>query len=181
MTYNSIDSVMARLEPVLEVLDDIARFGHATYRMYRPEHLIDHSPRAQATCIYDHMAAEAERRFDGKNEVRMIEIQGLKLWVFEDHTVVRFKKMDEDGKSRNYPTKQAKAFDLMKELEGLPPIPTRVSVGYVLDPTGTQIQRVQVARPNGRKVDWCAAITPIEERKEGVRAWEEVTKQGQLG
>lgn len=181
MPHNSIDLVMARLDTVMEDFDYIARHGHAVYRTYKPEHLIEHTPRAQATCIYDHMVAEAERRFDGKNGVNMIEIHGLKLWVIGDHTAVRFKKMDEDGKSRNYPTKQAKAFDLMEQLDGLSPIPTRVSVGYVLDQTGTQIQRVQIARPNGKKVDWCAAILPIDVRQVGCNAWEDVTKQKRFG
>ena len=181
MKRDSIDAVMQRLEFVLDEFDRIARTAHAIYRSYRPEHLIDHSPRAQATCIYDHMAAEAERRFNQKGGVEALDIRGLKLWVFDQHTVARFKKMDEDGKSRNYPTTQAKAFDLMQELDGVPPKPTRVTVGYLLDPTGTAIQRVQVARPNGRSIDWCAAIVPAVERIAGGRIWEEVTKQMRFG
>ncbi len=182
MPHNSIDSVMTRLSLVLDDFDYTVRHGHAIYRKYDPKHLIEHTPRAQATCIYDHMVAEAIRRFDGKHGVRMIEINGLKLWVFGDHTAVRFKKMDEDGKSRNYPTKQAKAFDRMEQLDGLPPVPTRVSVGYVLDPSGTQVQRVQIARPNGsKKVDWCAAIIPVDARQVGGNAWEDVTRQKRFG
>jgi hypothetical protein len=156
--------------------------AHATYRTYKPEHLIELSKRAEACCIYDHMVAEAGRRFDQRADVRPIELRGLKLWVFGDHTVARFKKMDEDGISRNYPTKQAEAFDRNQQLDGIPPEPTRVTVGYWPDPTGTAVLRVQVARPNGRKrVDWCAAIVPATERIAGTKIWEDVTKQAKFG
>jgi hypothetical protein len=76
------------------------------------------------------------------------------------HSVLRWKKMGEDGK--------------------LPPKPTRVTVGYLLDATETQILRVQVAKPNGRNVDWCAAIVPLEQREEEAVTWEDVTGQGRL-
>ena len=85
--------------------------------------------------------------------------------------------MDEDGKSRNYPTKQAKAFDNNEQLDGLPPVPTRVSVGYLLDATELAVERVQVARPNGKYVDWCAAIVPTGMSGSPATRWEEVTKQ----
>jgi hypothetical protein len=178
----TIDAVMQRLEPLLDELDAIPRAAHAVYRSYNPAHLIEHSSRAQATCIYDHMVAEAERRFGQRSGVRPIDVRGLKLWVFDQHTVVRFKKMDEDGSTANYPTRQAKDFDLNRELDGVPPKPIRVAVGYWLDPTSTRIERVQIARPNGSKrVDWCAAIVPSEARKDGGKLWQEVTKQMRFG
>jgi hypothetical protein len=127
------------------------------------------------------MVEEAVIKLSGTKTVRQVESKGLKLWLFDDHTVVRWKKMDEDGKSRNYPTKQAKDFDYGRQLEGLPPKPTRVSVGYFLDATQTQVARVQVARPNGKYVDWCAAIVPYENRAAGARKWEAVTKQTRFG
>ena len=180
--HDSIDAVMQRLEPLLDDLDAIPREAHRMYQSYNPRHLIEHSPRAQATCIYDHMVAEAERRFGQRDGVKPLDIRGLKLWVFDQHTVVRFKKMDEDGTTANYPTRQAQDFDQNLELDGVPPKPIRVSVGYFLDPTGTEIQRVQVARPNGKKrVDWCAAIVPSAARETGGLLWEEVTKQMRFG
>jgi hypothetical protein len=128
------------------------------------------------------MVAEAERRFDGRADIRMIPIRGLKLWLLgnDEHTVIRLKKMDEDGRSRSYPTKQAKAFDHNDQLPGLPPSPTRITVGYLLDATGTAIRRVQVAKPNGKYMEWCAAIVPAESRVAGGSIWEDVTQQSRL-
>jgi hypothetical protein len=181
MRRDSIDAVMARLDPFLDDFDAIPRKAHAAYRSYKPKHLIELSPRSQANCIYDHMVAEAERRFDNRKMIRPLDIRGLKLWVFEEHTVARFKKMDEDGRTRNYPTQQARDFDLNRELDGVPPKPIRITVGYLLDPSGTMVQRVQIARPNGKFVDWCAAIVPSVERITGGKIWEDVTKQPRFG
>jgi hypothetical protein len=126
------------------------------------------------------MNAEATRRLFGKAGVRDLEILGLKLWHFEEaNAVIRLKKMDEDGNTRNYPTEQAKDFDRGYDLPGLPMPPVRLTAGYLLNATGTEFERTQVARPVGRKkTKWCAAILPIESRKMGERAWIEVTRQG---
>jgi hypothetical protein len=177
LSRDSIEAVMERLSPALDTLDAIPRRAFQIYRAYNPEHLLDHDPRTQATCVYSHMAAEAIRQFAGRADIVEREVRGLRLWMIEDHTVMRFKKMDEDGTTRNYPTKQAKAFDYMQELPGIPRLPTRITVGYVLDATETQILRVQLARPNGRRVDWCAAIIPQEARDERGLIWEDMTRQ----
>ena len=168
-------------DDLLNDYDAITREAHATYRAYDPGVLIEHDVRAQATCTYSHMVASADKRFITREGVRPIEIRGLKLWLFEHASiVVRFKKMDEDGRSRNYPTKQAKAFDAQLELPGLPPKPLRLTVGYLLDKTGTQFVRTQVARPDGRDALWCGAIVPEEARRSGERIWVDVTRQGRL-
>src|SRR6185436_5736860 len=152
-------------DDLLDDFDAVTREAHATYRTYDPAVLIEHDVRAQATCTYTHMVAGADRRFLGREGVRILDIRGLKLWLFEHASVViRFKKMDEDGRSRNYPTKQAKAFDAQLELPGLPPKPVRLTAGYLLDRTGTEFVRCQIARPDGREALWCGAVIPREDR-----------------
>ena len=173
-------SVMASLDPFLDDFYAIAIHGHAMYHRYPAEFLIEHSKRASAACIYDHMVEEAERRFATRSDVRAIEIRGLRLWIVGDLAVMRAKKMDEDGRSRNYPTKQAKAFDRMEQLPGLPAIPVRLTMGYLLDETETAIKRVQVAQPDGKNIDWCAAILPPEEAASSARRWIDVTAQERM-
>lgn len=164
-------------DAIVSEFDDITRAGHSRFRAYRPEDLIELDDRAQAACTYSHMLAEADRRFVGRGRVRTLDIRGLKLWHFEDaDAVVRFKKMDEDGRSRNYPTEQAKAFDRQMELPGLPSPPVRLTAGYLLDATGGFV-RAQIAMPSGRDTFWCVAIIPREERVEGERIWTDVTRQ----
>lgn len=168
--------------PLLDEFDRIARDAHARFRGYRQEDLVELDGRAQAACTYAHMLADADRRFLSRPRVRTLDIRGLKLWLFEDaNAVIRFKKMDEDGHSRNYPTKQAKDFDGGQELPGLPMPPVRLTAGYLLDATGSVFVRTQVARPIGRGAMWCAAVVPPQERKAGERAWREVTRQARFG
>lgn len=182
MIERPLEEIVFAIEPWLEDFDQIARIGHGRYWSYSPEDLIELDSRAQAACTYSHMLAEAHRRFLDRKGVRPIEIRGLKLWLFEPaDVVVRFKKMDEDGNTRNYPTKQAKDFDRGFDLPGLPMPPVRVTAGYLLDITGTSIERTQIARPLGQKQTmWCVAIVPEEDRVEGEQIWKDVTRQGRL-
>jgi len=179
--------VMEGLDFLLDDLDRVCRDSFAKYRRYDPEALLEHDSRAAAACIYSHMAADAERRSPPKNlmtepeeagaPVELIEVRGLKLWTVRSLAIVRFKKHDEDGKSRNYPTKQAKDYDRGHPLPGLPHPAARVSVGYLLDATGTEFIRTQVARPRGKEIEWCAAVVPHEGRPAGAKRWIDVTRQ----
>jgi hypothetical protein len=182
MTERPLEDIVSGIEPWLDEFDQIARIGHGRFRSYSPEDLIELDSRAQAACTYNHMLAEANRRFLDRKGIKLIEIRGLKLWLFEPaDVVVRFKKMDEDGLTRNYPTKQAKDFDRGYDLPGLPMPPVRVTAGYLLDRTGTIIERTQIARPIGNKrTSWCVAIVPQEERVAGEQIWKDVTRQGRL-
>jgi hypothetical protein len=182
MPDRSIVETMDALAAYLDDFDAITRNAHARYRAYDPAVLIELDSRAQAVCTYCHMVAEADRCFMGRAGIRPFEIRGLKLWLFEEpNAVVRFKKMDEDGTTRNYPTKQARDFDAGRELPGLPMPPVRLTAGYWLDPTGVNFERSQIAKPAGRKTLWCAAIVPQDQRREGERAWHDVTRQHHLG
>ncbi|MGE3991220.1 hypothetical protein [Pseudorhodoplanes sp.] len=168
----------------LDELAEIVRAGHARYSGYDAAILLELDVRAQAACTYCHMHAEAERRLLDREGVRPIDYSGgLKLWLYEKaNVVVRLKKMDEDGRSSNYPTKQARDYDAQRELPGLPLPPVRLTAGYWLDRTGQIINRVQIARPNGRRVPtWCAAIVPQEERVAGEQIWIDVTRQRGFG
>lgn len=183
----SMSDLMDSVDFLLDDLDQVCRASHAKYRRYDPEVLLEHDPRAAAACIYAHMAADAERRWPAQNlatppdhtgaAIQLIEVRGLKVWTVREMAILRFKKHDEDGKSRNYPTKQAKDYDRGVPLPGLPHPAARLSVGYLLDPTGTEFIRTQVSRPRGKGIEWCAAVVPHEERASGAKRWIDVTRQ----
>lgn len=169
---------MSVLDPIFDDLDAVCRLAHAKYRGYPGDVLIEHDQRAEACCIYAHMLAEAERRLTERSEVVALNIKGLFLWVVSDAVTIRFKKMDEDGRSRSYPTKQAKAYDQQSQLPGLPAPPVNLVVGYLPDATSSEIVRIQVARPRDRKsMEWCAALIPTPEQVVGRPRWIDVTRQ----
>ena len=180
MSDSTMSQVMVHLDDILDDLDAIPRIGFATYRRIPAELLIEHEARSRANCTYDHMMAEAHRRFIGRQGMRLIEIRGLKVWAIEDHTVIRFKKMDDEGRSRNYQTKQAKAYDRGESFPEISAPAVRLTVGYLADATATSIDRVQVALISGRRVAWCAAIIPPASRADGSAKWADVTKQSDI-
>jgi hypothetical protein len=176
----TMPDLMGALDELLDELDQICRSAFARYRRYDADVLIEHDQRAAAACIYSHMVAEAERRLFDVPFVRPHDVRGLKVWLIADHSVIRFKKHDEDGRSRNYPTKQAKDYDRGNLLPDLPPPAARLSIGYLLDRTGTSYLRTQIARPRERMIEWCAAVVPREEHREGQARWVNVTRQSAL-
>jgi hypothetical protein len=175
-----MQEVMDGLEPVLDLLNAIPRDAVAKYQEYPAAMRIDHTGRTAANCVYAHMEAGAVRLEEVPGIVHR-DVRGLKVWLYKDLAVLRFKRMDEEGRFRRYPTTQAKDYDRNAPIPGLPLPAVRLAVGYVLDPTATSVLRVQVARPSGREIDWCAAIVPAEDRAAGDPSWVDVTRQRRFG
>jgi hypothetical protein len=176
------DQAMAQLDPHFDELDAICRGGLERYqKRYPPDVRIEHDGRATAACIYAHMVAIADEIPTEKTGVIFKNISGLKVWILGECATSRFKKMDEDGRARNYPTKQARDFDLQLPLPGIPYPPLNLVVGYLPNPLGTDVERVQVARPSGKGIDWCAAIVPTDSRVAGQPRWIDITRQARFG
>lgn len=173
---------MAELDPFFEVFDEICRGGLSRYQtMYAPEIRIEHDGRTAANCIYSHMAALADQKLTSLPGVVYLNIRGLKVWVLGERAAVRFKKMDEDGRWQNHTSQQQRDFDAQLSLPGLPHPPLNLVTGYYPNATGTEVERVQVAKPAGRGVDWCAAIIPTSDQIVGQPRWTDITRQGRFG
>lgn len=181
MPERSLDQTMDALAEYLDDFDQITREAHDRYMRYDALDLVEHDRRAQAACTYSHMVAAASRKFDLKANVNTVEIRHLKLWILDGPNVaIRFKKMDENGSVRRYPTKQAEDFDAGNELPNLPMPPVRLTVGYLLNTAGTDIERSQVSRPSAKTTVWCAAIVPSALREEGEASWYDVNSQARF-
>ena len=126
------------------------------------------------------MLSEADRRLSSRKQIIPRDINGLKVWIVGSDAVIRFKQMDEDGMTRNYPTRQARQYDRGSTLPGLPEPAMRLTVGYLLDATQTEYHRTQIAKPRGWKLlpEWCAAIITDEG---GRKQWVDVTRQKGFG
>jgi len=173
----NISVVMNGLTDYIDIFDEVLRHGHDTYERYPPEFVVDHDASTQAHCTYRHILSMALGELGGLPQVRHFDIKGQNLWLIEAaNAIIRFKKTDENGTSSNYPTSQALAFDNGDILPGLPEEATHLTVGYLLDQTGSQYVRSQIALPL-KGVGWCAAIIPDSSRDADEAAWYEVTKQ----
>jgi len=176
----NISTVMGGLTDYIDIFDEILRHGHETYERYPSEIVVDHDSSTQAHCTFRHILSKALGELGDLPQVMHFDIRGQNLWFIEpSNTIIRFKKTDENGTSSNYPTPQAVAFDKGELLPGLPAEPTRLTVGYLLDPTGSQYVRSQVSLPL-KGFGWCAAIIPAASRNDEEKGWYEVSKQSRF-
>lgn len=174
------DQAMAQLDTYFDQLDTICRGGLARYQQYPADIRIEHDGRAAAACIYTHMVSIADDVLTERPGVVFKTIKGLKVWIIGERATVRFKKMDEDGRWRNNSTHQQREFDRQLPLPGIPFPPLNLVAGYWPNALGTGVERVQVARPAGKAIDWCAAIVPTSDRIVGQPRWIDVTRQAQF-
>lgn len=159
MEDRSMTEILAGIDHLLDDLYEIPRAALATYHRTPAEMRIEHTAAAAAHNVWCHMQAEAERRFDGRPKLVLKDIRGMRVWMVEDIAVLRLKKMDENGRSRNYQTPQQKKYDREATLPGLPPEAARLTAGYLLDPTGTTIDYTMVARVSGSYLPrWCVSV-----------------------
>lgn len=137
----------------------VGRFSRAIwpawerYQELPEDHRLTFDPTAEATLLHCYMVAAAKKEFDGVPGVQFLEDFGFHLGIdgtgygIDGLAVCRFKKFDEDGKSRNFPTDRQEA--LRRNDEDLPGIPKRatiVDVGYSFNGLRTGFAIVQAVR-----------------------------------
>jgi len=111
-----------------------------------------HTDRKRASILHDHMVDRARKEFQGVKGVHFLEGR-LFLLSIDQQIIVRFKKLDDDMKSRNYPTLHALKFLQQLDIPGIPPV-TRVEAGYQLNGLETGIQAVLITCREGAKLEW---------------------------
>jgi hypothetical protein len=158
------------LEPYHSQLWEIAAGGVACFRSLPAEHqlILASSKRCHRTMVWQFMMWEAARLLSATPNVLPLRKFETTNYEIDGRVLVRFKKLDPDGMSSNYPTPRALSFvgDEQYELfEAMWSAPLRVDVGYVLDKTGLGVELILVSRRRGSKVDW---IYPIPAPANGV-------------
>lgn len=83
------------------------------------------------------------------------------VFMVEDEVVVRFKHLDNDGFSHNYPTDRAQRYNsCVATLPGISASAMRVDLGYKLNTLETAIDSVLVSRRSGQRIQWSYELTP---------------------
>jgi hypothetical protein len=164
---------MAVVEPYLPVLSNSVRRAFATYQVGYPASVkAAHDNAAAAKNVHRHVLDEITIATDGLSGVVMVNARGLMVLNIHDRALLRFKKMDEDGRSASYPTVQARNFDRQLPLLGLPPAATRLTFGYEPDLAFSVITRVLLACPHGPRTHWCVQVN---EEPAGAASWVDIT------
>jgi hypothetical protein len=167
------NQAMAAAGPILSsiyrILDESVSFYFG--EDYSADARAQHDGRALANCIYSH----AERRMIEAAEqivgLYPLRVRGLVVLNYRDRAIARFKKVNGQGKHRNYQTQQQQDYDDQKTIPGLPDPAYRLTAGYELDASGTALQRIMIARPIGQNIFWTAQVTMVD----GAANWQDIT------
>jgi hypothetical protein len=132
------------------------------YMSYPIEKRIIHSERSRASLVHDHMVDRASQYAAREEGVEIMERSGLHLFVFGGTIAIRFKKFDEDLRTRNQPTEQVKRFKAQYSLIGVPDAHNLES-GYILSPDGQSIKAIHLVCPSGTGIYWDVLLTESEQ------------------
>ncbi len=168
---DKLDECMNDADPLLRDMYDAWQAAFDVYRTYPKAAVAEHDDTTAANCIRCHMWAEVVRRFGEQPGFLLRNENGLKLLLYRDRFVFRFKKVDGTGRHHNYPTAQQDDFDKDEELPGIPPQAVRLTCGYQPDPSGLAIERVIIAKRFGASADWTAQINDVS----GAIEWTDIT------
>lgn len=166
---------MMVLEPYLPALAGCVRRGFATYQdseHYSPLARAAHDNAAAAKNVHRHILEEITIEIAERSGLAMVNARGLIVLNVHDRALLRFKKMDEEGQSVSYPTRQQRQFDRQLPLPNLPSAATRLTFGYEPDLAFSSIIRIMVACPLGPSSHWCVQIN---EDDAGVVSWVDIT------
>lgn len=169
------NDAMEALAPILQTIHGILEESVAFYfsDAYSVAARAEHNDRATANCIYSHAEKRMIESTDMVAGLHAIRLRGLVVLNYHDRALARFKKVKSNGRHSNYQTKQQQDYDDQKTLPGIPEPAFRLTAGYELDPSGTTLERIMIARPMGRGVLWTAQVTI----NDGVAAWHDITPQ----
>jgi len=113
----------------------------------------DMTERSRASIVHDLTIRSAIHQLDGVQGIRIEERNRLFLFIFDDLIAIRFKKLDDDKRSRNIPTQVTLGFLAQQEIPGIPST-LHLEAGYVLNRLQTDVEGVFIACPSGDRVRW---------------------------
>lgn len=119
------------------------------YKKHIARKLAQPSGRLRSTAIHDFMINELRILFASD----VFRKSGRWLLRASQDLVVQFKKVDSSGRTSNYPTATARAFDTQMLFSIFPP-GMRVTLGYRLNKTNTEVVEVSLIARDGDQIVW---------------------------
>lgn len=164
------DEVQTLLKAIQAPLTRVVMGAWADWREVAPK-IGRRFARTPANVIYERMIARAVSEFESMPGMHILSGHQTVHFVYQDAVRFRFKKGDEKGLSRNYPTQMALAFnDQTSDLFGAPTI-TRVDIVYQLDGLQTRVTDVSVVARHDMSVLWSYSLTAMESKSAEVIAF----------
>jgi hypothetical protein len=114
--------------------------------------------RTKSSAIHDYMVARAAVHCETVEDMKPFKKNGMKGILVAGKYAIRFKKLDEDGRSKNQPTQQVKQFRSQIQLEGIE-AEHHLELGYVTNAFQTEVLDVRLVCPSGELSNaWAESI-----------------------
>ena len=158
MAIVSQDQAVEELNEHLGALDTIIRGAWRDVESLPTSCHIVMTARSRASLVHDYILARASEYASSAENVRYFTRQLMHGLVVDGRYAIRFKKFDEDNRSRNQPTVQVTEFRGQIELDGIDAT-HHLEVGYITNALGTDIADVRIACPSGFGNAWAVSIS----------------------
>lgn len=115
------------------------------------------STRSQSSLMHDLVVHHIRKRFDGRPGINLTTHRNLFLMSVGGEWLIKIKKLRKGTlRASNVPTIQAQAFveQMQLQLDGMPPVPTNLHLGYTLSPARSAIEGVYLVCPDGSRLHW---------------------------
>lgn len=151
---------LAELDAHLEALATVAVQAWDRYHLLPAADRMIFGARERANCVHAYMVHyAAEYVAVAPGTIRCFKLNQMCGIVIDNKYAIRFKKLDEDSKSRNQPSRQVKEFQSQIELVGID-ASHHFDVGYVLNLSETDILDVRLVHPAGEGIAWAKSLAP---------------------
>ncbi len=147
------EEVKANLLPYAQKLYECISEGHSDYVKYDSERGHIHSETTKANLINNYIMHRVKRMPVEDSTIRMLSHKKMDLLIISDTIAIRFKRLDEQFKSKNVKTKNVKNFRSHKlDIEGSSLFP--LDAGYRLNTFRTDIEEIYFVCPEGDSNRW---------------------------
>lgn len=118
---------------------------------------------ARANNVHAFMIERASRYAEacGAESVKLFRHQQMQGLVIDQRYAIRFKKLNEDNKSRNQPSQQVRRFRDQIEFPDFPKA-HHLELGYVLDDSQAKFLESRLVSPSGEGYKWFCKLSPAE-------------------
>src|ERR1039458_2691560 len=155
-TESAVRSRLERIHPIL------ADASHAAFQRWlkiptSQRAALDH-PRTFANVIWGFFCAEATTRLASESGITLTHKYNTLGIVVDDELMLRFKRVNRQGLSRNYATQTSLRFYGQIEIPGIPATCARAEIGWREDEVRLGLAALEVVMRDGKAVAWHYSI-----------------------
>ena len=152
-------AVRAVLKPYHAIFADASRAAMKQWLEIPPAQraALDH-PRAFANVVWSLFRNEAQVRFSGLPGVTLTHKYNTFGIVVKDQLMLRFKRVNPEGLSRNFPTQTSLKFYAQFDLPGIPAACPRAEIGWREDDVRLGLAELSIVMRTGKHLAWRYSI-----------------------